>query len=78
MKRTHLLEQVAENYPVSKQWLRKKIRAGQITAHKLGRHWVMTDDDIEQMLETFSNRANVRDIRPTGGLSAASLRRRSA
>lgn len=78
MKPVYLLDQVAGNHPVSKQWLRKKICAGEIRAHKLGRHWVMTDEDIDQMLETFSNRANVRDIRPTGGLSAASLRRRSA
>lgn len=78
MKRSYRLEEVASNHPVSKRWLEKKIRAGQVTAHKLGRHWVMTDEDIDRMLEDFSNRPAVRELRPTGGLSAASIRRRAS
>lgn len=79
MKRGHQLDEiVAAGLAPSVLWLQKKIRAGHVTAHKLGRHWVMTDDDVDAMLDTFSNRSNVRDIRPTAGLSAASQRRRSA
>lgn len=62
----------------SVRWLQKEIRAGRITARKLGRHWVMTDQDIEEMLERRRNTTNVHDIRPSGGLSAASMRRRAS
>jgi chromosome condensin MukBEF MukE localization factor len=79
VKRGHQLAEVVDaGLAPSVVWLQKKIRSGRITARKLGRHWVMTDEDVDAMLEAFANRTNVRDIRPAGGLSAASQRRRSA
>lgn len=74
----HLEAVVANELAPSVRWLQKQIRAGRVSARKLGRHWVMTDRDIEEMLETFKNRANVTEIHPTGGLSAASMRRRAS
>jgi len=78
MKLTYSLQQVVDagNAP-SVRWLQTQIRAGNVGASKIGRSWRMTDDDIDDMLATFRNTSNVREIAP-GALSAVSARRRAA
>lgn len=80
MRRGYQLEEIVDaGLAPSVRWLQKEIRAGRIPAMKAGRHWVMTDEHIEQMVHAFSNQSsNVREIRPAGGLSAASMRRRAS
>jgi hypothetical protein len=85
MLKTYSLHQVvaAGNAP-SVRWLQHQIRAGQVTARKLGRHWRMTDDDIVEMLENRRNERNVVakaqaavELSNPYGLTARSLRRRN-
>lgn len=62
------------------RWLRRQIKAGRIPARKIGRSYRMTAADITAALEVFRTRpAPVEDatVHPIG-LTAASLRRRSA
>jgi hypothetical protein len=79
---TYALDEVvaAGNAP-SIKWLQKEIRAGRITARKVGRHWRMTDGDIADMLDARRNTtqpalpsAVVRELHPRG-LTPTSLRR---
>lgn len=56
MTATHSLPEVvaAGNAP-SVRWLQQQIRAGRVPARKIGRHWRMTDADVDAMLESFRN-----------------------
>lgn len=74
-----------EDHRRAVRWLSDQIRAGRIVAHKFGRSWRMDESDMKAALEVVSN----RDRKPVQhipvavgpvrrGLSAASLRRRSA
>lgn len=62
-------------------WLQKQIRSGRIQARKIGRHWYMTDADVEAALDVFASKP-AKEEAPTEpvrrGLSAASARRRTA
>jgi hypothetical protein len=79
---TYSLDEIvaAGNAP-SVRWLQKEIRARRITAHKIGRHWRMTDRDIDQMLDARRNTTQpptaVAPLRESNhlGLSPTSLRR---
>ncbi|WP_136244883.1 GIY-YIG nuclease family protein [Mycobacterium intracellulare] len=75
--RGHRLEAVVANgLAPSVRWLQDGIRAKRIPAHKLGRHWVMTDDDIDQMLELRASKpeAPSSEAHPLS-LTATSMRR---
>lgn len=64
-----------------KKWLERQIRAGRVTARKIGRKWYMTPADVDAALEVFASkprRTPVVEDRPRGVLSAASLKRRIA
>lgn len=80
MSRTYSLEEVgaeiAPHIKDPKQFLRRKIKAGQIRARKVGRTWVMTEADIEAALEVFANTTTESEVAPAISLTAASLRRR--
>ena len=53
---THsLTEVVAAGNAPSVRWLQQRIRAGRVPARKIGRHWRMTDADLDAMLESFRN-----------------------
>lgn len=77
MIRGHALQAVADaGLAPSARWLQDQIRAKKIPAHKIGRHWVMTDSDIEQMLEiTASTPVPKTAVMPRLSLTATSLRR---
>lgn len=81
--RGHRLEEIVEaGLAPSVRWLQDQIRAGHIPARKIGRHWVLTDDDLERALESW---ASTR-IAPQQGITSTfsfspcptSMRRRSA
>lgn len=82
--RTHSLESVAEQLGLADEmknpvvWLQRRIRRGDASARKFGHHWRMTDQDVADLLESLKNQTNVRELHHTGGLSAASLRRRAS
>lgn len=55
---THSLAQVAVDYLPSgwtdgARWLARRINRGELKAHRFGRVLVMTDSDIEYMLDKF-------------------------
>lgn len=57
MIRGHKLQELVDaGLAPSVKWLQHQIRAGKITARKIGRHWVMTDADIDEALEKWRNR----------------------
>lgn len=61
-------------------WIKRRIKAGKFRARKLGRQWVMTDEDIAYNLDQIANvtvtqRDTVADP-AQAGVSLASLRRR--
>jgi hypothetical protein len=57
MIRGHRLEQIVDaGLAPSVRWLQDQIRAQRIPAHKIGRHWVMTDTDLETALEVWASK----------------------
>ncbi|QAX95586.1 excisionase [Mycobacterium phage Nibb] len=50
---TRPLDEVAALIPCSERWLTEQVRAGRIPGRKIGRHWRMTDADIETALDSF-------------------------
>lgn len=81
MKRTYSLEevgaQIASHLKDPKQFLTRRIKAGDIPACKIGGRWAMTEDQIEAALEFFSTGPEP-DVMPTISLTDAALRRRAA
>lgn len=59
-------------------WLRRQIRAGRFKAIKVGRHVRMTERQIEAAIEALEIGATSKPTPIRRGLTAASLRRRSA
>jgi hypothetical protein len=83
MNRAHPLDEVVEaGWAPSKEYLQVRLRRGEIRGKKVGREWRMSDKDIEMYLESISNQpSELRDLKsqsPVVGLTAASMRRRSA
>ena len=75
----HLEAVVAANLAPSVRWLQEQIRDRKIRAHKIGRHWVMTDDDIADALRRWESGPpeTPTTVAPLA-LTATSLRRRKA
>lgn len=84
---THTLAEVAEVIGLAKvmkepeRFLTRQIKAGKIRARRIGRHWLMTDADIEFALEQFANTVAaapepVEESATVGVPSLASMRRR--
>ena len=81
---THSLGVVAEkiNAP-SERWVLLRVRNGTFPARKIGRNWVMTDQDIADALDVCSNgfkRATKQSstsakLPPSTGLTPTSRRR---
>ncbi|WP_280835791.1 hypothetical protein [Mycolicibacterium frederiksbergense] len=65
-------------------WLKRQIKSGRVRAHKMGRHYYMTAEEVRDALDEFASATvekkapEVVEERPRGGLSAASMRRRLA
>ena len=82
----HTLIEVAETMGLAKamkgpeRFLVRQILAGRIRARKIGRHWMMTNADIEFALEQFANDMAAAPspvvAAQAGQPSAASMRRR--
>lgn len=52
----HTLTQVVEgNFAPSVDWLSRRLNRGEITGYKVGRSWLMSDQDIADMLESRRN-----------------------
>jgi len=81
----HTLAEVAEIVGLAKvmkepeRFLTRQIKSGRIRARKLGRSWLMTDDDIAFALEQFANTVTqpaAPEPTSAGAPSIASMRRR--
>lgn len=80
MIRGHRLQDIVDaGLAPSVRWLQDQIRAKHIPAHKIGRHWVMTDEDVEAALERWASKPQESATAPTAlSLTATSMRRRTA
>lgn len=75
----HLQELVDANLAPSVRWLQDGIRAKAIPATKIGRHWVMTEADVEEFLAARrSMPAKAEEIVRPLSLTATSLRRQAS
>jgi hypothetical protein len=76
------LSEAAEELLCSERWLADKLRAGQFPAKKIGRKWVLSDDDIAIILQicsinhtsTFSADSSV-SAAPSTSMTKTTLRR---
>ncbi|ASZ72675.1 excise [Mycobacterium phage Apocalypse] len=50
---TRPLAEVAALIPCSERWLTEQVRAGRVPGRKIGRHWRMTQADVDAALESF-------------------------
>jgi excisionase family DNA binding protein len=80
MKQGHKLEEVvAAGWAPSVLFLQRRLRRKEIPGSKVGREWRMSDDDLNAYLESLRNKPSEADVDvPRLGLTAASMRRRSA
>lgn len=90
MTTLHPLREVAEQWRLHEQMknptrlLIREIKAGRIRARKIGRSWLMTDEDIAHALEVFANVPATSSAQPEPApaaavaLTPASMRRRLA
>lgn len=75
MKKYHTLDQVVEaNLAPSADWLARRLNSGKISGCKVGRKWLMSEDDIDEML---ASRRKPKSAIP-GGFTKSSSQRVSA
>lgn len=81
---TYDLAEAAERIGgVSEKWLATQLRRGRLRGRKVGRHWRMTDRDIEAAVEMFGvgpqtnsvERCSIRGTSGPSGLTKTSRRR---
>jgi excisionase family DNA binding protein len=48
------IAQAAARIPCSERWLADKLRAGEFPAHKIGRRWMLSDENITAILQICS------------------------
>ena len=48
------LQQAAATIPCSERWLADNLRAGKFPGHKVGRRWMLSDNDISAILQICS------------------------
>jgi hypothetical protein len=65
------LAQVAEDLRSNERWLADQVRNGTFPAHKIGRRWVFTDEDIAAILQICSVNAS-SDAHPDPGVKSQS------
>jgi hypothetical protein len=80
MNRAHRIKVLVDaGWAPSEVWLQKRLRRGEISGSKVGRQWVMTDEEIEEYLASIKNKPSAPIVEvPRTGLTAASLRRRAS
>lgn len=58
-KRFELTEVAAEHLPDAikdgPRWLRRQLNAGRLKGRRYGRHWTMTQADVDYMLDAVAN-----------------------
>jgi excisionase family DNA binding protein len=61
----------------SERWLIEQVRSGKFKARKIGRHWRMTDQDIQEALDSCKNRHPKQPpaVSAASGLTPRSRRR---
>lgn len=67
-----LPEIVKQGLAPSTDWLARRLNRGEINGYKVGRSWLMSDDDIAEMLEAR------RNPNRGGGLTRGTQKRRTA
>lgn len=94
MIKTYSLSEVAQalcgdSMARPERWLTRQIAVGRFTARRVGRHWRMTQDDLDHALAVMANRTTPATTAPAlpadpvsemgiGSPSTASRRRRLA
>ena len=76
MTLTYPLSEAAERLGGTQRWLADGIRAGKFPARKIGKHWRMTDADINAVLEIVKNPTYVMPETGPRGLSLTRTSRR--
>lgn len=76
MTLTYPLSVAAERLGGTQRWLADGIRAGKFPARKIGKHWRMTDADIDAVLELCKNPIYVMPEAAPRGLSLTRTSRR--
>ena len=72
----HTLDKIVEaNLAPSVDWLARRLNSGEISGCKVGRKWLMSEEDIAEML---AKRRNPKRETIPGGFTKSSSRRRSA
>jgi hypothetical protein len=69
--------------PCTVRWLADKLRSGQFVGHKIGRIWVLTEDDIEENLRRCAVTSKsaplvdstIHDVPQFGSMTRTTLRR---
>ena len=56
--KTHTTAEAAEFFKCSERWLVEQIRAARFPASKVGRKWVMTEQDVQDALDICRNGAS--------------------
>jgi hypothetical protein len=66
--RTYELSEVAQLLPRAlkdpERWLRRKLNAGELAGTLVGRHWVMTERQVERMLELLGTEDEIATPKP--------------
>jgi hypothetical protein len=81
--RGHRLQAIVDaGLAPSVRWLKDQIRAGKIPAHKAGRSWILTDDDLDEALKVWASPRYTGQSEPAAtsplSLTSTSLRQRAA
>lgn len=75
------IRQAAAELHCSTRWLADNLRAGRFPAKKLGRKWMLTDDDVATILQlcsvspTASSANTVPSAAPPSSMTKTTLRR---
>ncbi|WP_457057587.1 helix-turn-helix domain-containing protein [Mycobacteroides abscessus] len=68
---TYPLEEAAEHFGNSPEWLAQQLRCGRFSGYKVGRKWRMSDADIADALEKCRRDARPSTITSVGPLLSA-------
>jgi hypothetical protein len=76
------LTQAAESIGSTTRWLADELRKGRFPAHKIGRRWMFTDEDIATILQicsvspiATSNEDADPDVEPQSSMTPTTRRR---
>ena len=71
------ISQAAARIPCSERWLADNLRAGKFPAHRLGRKWMLSDEDIAAILAVCSVTPTTAGLpaAPSSSMTKTTLRR---